>query len=164
MTNLGNPFGLQWYGATSGSTRCTKGLNWIVVASGSGGNGADTPLYVWENPIGQWFRVITHYRSGFAAAGNAPIMEAWVATGTTSTYTKLTARTTFSPNGANTDFGDPLSVNGSGNDWAKIGFYKFGYNSYGASSSRTMYSSGLYAKKGANLFNDAVAALAPYAI
>lgn len=157
-TSTTNPINIQLYGATSVSTRYSRGLNWIV---NSGGN--DIPIYVWSTPpVGTWFRTIMHYRSGFASAGNAPILEVWVASGTGS-YTKLTARTDFSAAGANTDFGEPLSTPGSNNDYAKIGFYKPQTASWGSSSTRSMQTSGLYAEKGVSLFNQTAQALIPWA-
>lgn len=157
LTSTTNPINVQLYGATSGSTRYSRGLNWLVV---NGGN--DIPIYVWSTPpIGTWLRFIMRYRSGFAASGHNPVLEVWVASGA-GAFTKLTARTDFSAAGANTDFGEPLSTTGSNNDWAKIGFYKPN-DTFGSSSTRTMRAI-LFAEKGSNKYDAAVQALAPYAI
>ena len=147
----GNPFGLTYVGANTGSY--LQGLNWIVNNAGN-----DVKLYNTAIVINQWMRLVTHYRSG--NSGNNPILEAWVAYGTGS-YTKLSV---LSGQSANQPFGDPLSTPGSNNDWPKSGTYKYTTGAYGVNNSRTTYSSGLFAGKGTNLLANAQAALASYAI
>jgi len=142
---MANPFSLTYVGGGA-----SQGLNWVVAYEGN-----DQELYRTPIQLNQWIRTITHYRSGFTASGDAPIMEVWVAYGS-GAFTKLSP---VSAGGANQQFGDPLSTRGSGNDWPKIGLYKWTSGSWGSSNSRTVYSSGLYAGKGANLFNEAAAAL-----
>ena len=142
---IGNPFSLTLIGGGS-----AQGLNWVVSYQGN-----DYMLYRTPIAVGQWMRVITHYRSGFTASGHAPVMEAWVAYGNGG-YTKLSSLPGTS---ANQQFGEPLSTPGSNNDAPKIGLYKWTWGNWGSSPSRTVYSSGLYASKGSSLFNEAAAAL-----
>jgi len=142
---IGNPFTLTYVGGGS-----SQGISWIVSHQGN-----DRELYRTPVVVGQWMRTITHYRSGFDSAGDRPIMEAWVAYGA-GAFAKLQV---LPPWTANQEFGDPLSVTGSDNDWAKISIYKWSPGVWGSSSTRTVYSSLLYAGKGPNLFNEAAAAL-----
>jgi len=142
---MANPFSLTYVGGGA-----SQGLNWVVAYEGN-----DRELYRTPIQLNQWIRTITHYRSGFAASGHAPVMEVWVAYGSGG-YAKLTP---VSGASATQQFGETLSTPGSNNDWPKIGLYKWTTGSWGASPSRTVYSSGLYAKKGANLLNEAAAAL-----
>lgn len=149
-TSTFNPFGLLVAGGGS-----RQGLNWQVSSGGS-------DLFLYNTPVvlNQFIRVITHYRSGFASSGHAPKMEAWVAYGSASSYTKLAPL--FA--GADTQsFGEPLSTPGSNNDWSKIGIYNW-TGVLGAQTSRSLWSSGLYARKGLALFDEAAAPLAPYAL
>jgi hypothetical protein len=142
---IGPPFALTYAGGGS-----SQGVSWIVTYRGD-----DRELYRTPIVVGQWMRTITHYRSGFISAGDRPILEAWVAYGTGG-YKKLPV---LAPWTANQEFGDPLSVAGSGNDWAKISIYKWTWDAWGSSPTRTVYSSVLYAGKGLNLFSESVAAL-----
>lgn len=147
---IGNPFSLTYVGGGS-----SQGINWIVTYQGN-----DYELYRTPIVTGVWLRFITHYRSGFTASGHNPILEAWVAQGA-GEYSKLAV---LSPWSANQQFGDPLSTPGSGNDWAKSGIYKWTTGAYGSSNTRTFWSSGVRAGKGANLFNEAAASIAAYAL
>ena len=98
-------------------------------------------------------RFIIHYRSGVTSS-QSPTLEVWQAVGTGAAYTKLTDAAPGSL------FGDPAQ--NSTRDWAKVGIYKWTSGSYGSTSKRGLYSSGLFFSQGTNLYDQAAAALAAY--
>jgi hypothetical protein len=152
-TTVGNPFGLQWIG-----TGAKQGLNWMPERYD--GSGAD-PVYCDPDPVpDQWFRVVQRYRSGAASQG--PILEVWLAKGA-GPFVKLTPLPGMS---ATTPFGDPAQ--NLTRDWPKIGIYKWNAdtasNPYGAAPQRWLWTSGLFFAQGTDLYDAAVAALAPFAI
>ena len=87
-------------------------------------------------------------------SSQSPTLEVWQAVGTGAAYTKLTDQAPDSP------FGDPAQS--STRDWAKIGIYKWTPGSYGSTTKRGLYSSGLFFSQGTNLYDQAAAALAGY--
>lgn len=138
-----NPFGLQWRGTTAGAE-----LVWTQTL-----NGTQVSSWAIEAAApGQWMKWIVHYRSG-PDASYSPLLEIWRATGS-GAFTKI--KPLISPN---TPWGEPQKGT---TDWTKIGIYKWTYTVYGSVPKRGMYSSGLYTGKGANLYDNAQAALAAF--
>ena len=134
------------------------------------GSGASMYLYNWAPNFGGWQRTIIHFRGG--SADQNPIIEMWIANGTGS-YTKLSPSPTpynDAPGGAGTawpntsPWGDPLSGGGkSGRDYLKDEIYALYTTNLGGQGALNIDSSLLFAQRGINLYDMAVAALAPYA-
>jgi hypothetical protein len=142
LTN-GGPFGIKWRGNAGKE---------IEVFSLGPSNSPVTRFTTAATP-NTWMRFIVHYRSGVTSA-QSPTLEVWQAVGTGAAYTKLTDQAPGSP------FGDPAQ--NSTRDWAKIGIYKWTSGTYGSTSKRGMYSSGLFFGQGTNLYDQAAAAVSGF--
>lgn len=141
LTN-GGPFGIKWRG-NSGSE--------IEIFS-LGPNNSPVTRFVTSSTANVWMKFIIHYRSG-VNSGQAPNLEIWKAVNG-SAYTKLTD---LSPGAL---FGDPAqSIT---RDWAKIGIYKWTTGTYGSTTKRGMYSSGLFYAAGVDKYSEAAAAIASF--
>ena len=112
---------------------------------GSNPDRYDTPILHTEPimPAGVWYRYILHYRAGYLTSHN-PIFEVWRAKPGGS-YEKL-----FTYTGLN-------AYNGR-NGYPRLGPYKWDTN-WAGQSSVAYYETPLYYGRGANLFNNAAAAL-----
>jgi len=142
LTN-GGPFGIKWRGIAGQEIQIfTLGPN----------NSPVTRMYAPSTP-NVWMRFVIHYRSGVTSA-QAPVLEVWQATGTGAAYTKL------SDTAPGSLFGDPAQS--STRDWAKVGIYKWTSTSYGKTTKRGMYSSGLFFARGTNLYDQAAAAVSAF--
>ena len=142
LTN-GGPFGIKWRGVAGKE---------IEVFS-LGPNNSPVTRFTAPSTPNTWMRFIIHYRSGVTSS-QSPTLEVWQAVGTGAAYTKLTDQAPDSP------FGDPAQS--STRDWAKIGIYKWTPSTYGSTSKRGMYSSGLFFAQGTNLYDQAAAALSGF--
>ncbi len=161
QASIGNPSGLNWWGDLPGGVYSGKELWWYVERyDGSG------PAYLYNEQAtpGAWMRMILHYRSGSAAQG--PVYDVWLANGAGAfrqlarcidPYTGA-AWTTTPP------FGDPLTNTLPQYDYVKVEMYKWTTGAYGSIPSRSMWTSGLFAAPGVDLYANAVAALAPWAL
>lgn len=147
--NGGGPFGVQWKGNNPAGAEFSVFTVDTTV-------GSTTRFTFAANPGGMQ-RVIVHIREGFA--GDNPTIEMWVANGTGG-YTRLQDQA------PGTNIGD-TATSASNPDFAKIGIYKWvglPPAGYGLSNKKAMNSSGLFFGTGVNLYDNAVAALAPYAV
>ena len=142
LTN-GGPFGIKWRGVAGKE---------IEVFS-LGPNNTPVTRFTAPSTPSTWMRFIIHYRSGVTSS-QSPTLEVWQAVGTGAAYTKLTDQAPGSL------FGDPAQ--NTTRDWAKVGIYKWTPGSYGSTTKRGLYSSGLFFSQGTNLYDQAAAALAGY--
>ncbi|MEP7258572.1 MAG: hypothetical protein ABI687_09290, partial [Flavitalea sp.] len=153
---IGNPAGLIW----CGDSPAGKEL-WLDVERMDGSG----PAYLYNFPAapGQWQRLIIHYRSGSAA--QSPVFDAWTAAGSAS-FVKLSKSNdpyTEMPWIVTPPFGDPINNTNGQADYVKLEIYKWTTGFYGNIPNRTMWTSGLYGQEGANLYDNAVLAVARYA-
>jgi hypothetical protein len=144
-----NTLGVTWDGATNGSEM-------RVFTANPAGPPYTNIDYRFQSsmPANTWIRHILHVRIG-PTAGYAPKLEMWKALGTASYVqeTPLVSDTTV--------FGEP-NQNG-GLDFCKIGIYKWN-STFGSTSKRGMYSSGLFFGEGTNLYAEAAASIASFAL
>jgi len=155
IATIGNPAGLMWWGDTPAGKELWL---WVEQMDGSG----TAFLYNFPAMAGKWQRIIVHYRSGSAAQG--PVFDAWTATGT-APFIKLSKSTdphTGKPWTTTPPFGDPVNNTNGQADYMKLEIYKWTTSYYGDIPSRTMWSSGVFAREGADLYKNAVSALASY--
>jgi hypothetical protein len=132
---------------------------WVERMDGSG----TAYLYNFAAAPGRWQRVIIHYRSGSAAQG--PVFDAWTATGTED-FVKLPRAKdpyTHSPWAVIPPFGDSINYTNGQADFMKLEIYKWTNAYYGNIPNRNMWSSGVFAGEGTDLYKNAVMALKPFA-
>jgi hypothetical protein len=115
-----------------------------VVVNGSAAPEASTEIYAEAAPAaGQWMKVIIHYRPGYTSAHN-PLVDVWVSKNHEA-YRNVRTWTGFN------------TYNYTQASYPRIGIYKWTtfYN-----DPITYYQTKLFCQEGANLYNEAVAALA----
>lgn len=143
-----NPFGCYMFGDSSAGLE----LNWFTALNSTQ---ATRTVYRSSLNAGHWWRCITHVRMSQTNA----IFEVWVAYGS-GAYTKLTEISA----GASTAAWGESAASASKPYYTKSGFYKWTTGVWGSATTRGMYCSAPYWGKGVNLYNEAAAAVAQYAI